>query len=288
MCVFCAAWQLKSWGVQRAFSKFAKAISCTIRTVGSKEPLQQNPLSWCQWGRIVRVIHSALEPHISLFLPPFRREANFLYAQTYCHCCVCVFFLISAIVCGWLVYFYWCALLLLIRDIFLTFQSGQKVPKTCLFTFGAVSLLLLLCRYVSWLLLFGEDHNSQSSSQSRNLVLEQNSLFFVFSLGFGVLGLFFFWGGTGTQHTFLCLRPFWLLFWLGRQRASSDYRANSGKASIPNCFNCKVSWKDSIHAKDAGWWSAYCRTQGVSAFVVTVRLQRAVYLFCLFPCFCAP
>lgn len=132
---------------------------------------------------------------------------------------VCFFFLISAIVCGWLVYFYWCALLLLIRDIFLTFQSGQKVPKTCLFTFGAVSLLLLLCRYVSWLLLFGEDHNSQSSSQSRNLVLEQNSLFFVFSLGFGVLGLvFFLGGGRGHNTLFFVWDPFDCCFdWGGRE-----------------------------------------------------------------------
>lgn len=243
------------------------------RTVGSKEPFQQNSLSWCQRG-IVTVIHSALEPHISSFfhLSEERQAFHMLRHSTpdFYFC-----FLIYTIVCGWLVYFYLRALLLLITDIFLIFQSGQKVPETILFTFGAVSLSLLL-----------PSLNVYGCSWPGNLVLEQNSRFFVFSL---VVFFLFFWGGGVSTPLFWSLRPFYFTFvWLGRQGASSDYRANSGKASIPNCFNCKVSWKDSIHVKNARWWCAYCRTEVASAFVVTVRLQRAVYVFCLFPCLCAP
>lgn len=103
--------------------------------------------------------------------------------------------------------------------------------------------------------------------------------------GFGV-----FLGEEGLgQRLFWSFRPFcFTVVWLEGQRASSDYRANSDRASTANCFNCQVSWKDCIHVKDERWWSAYCRTEDASAFIVTAGLQRAVCLFSLFPCFCAP
>lgn len=104
------------------------------RTVGSKKPFQQNPLSYCQWDRTVAVIHSAPEPCISLFLPPFRRETSFSYAQMYYPWVLVVVFFNPY-------YNLWWLRALLIRNILLTFQSGQKVAKTILFS----PLVLFLC-----------------------------------------------------------------------------------------------------------------------------------------------
>lgn len=191
----------------------------------------------------------------------------FLGSLLFC-CCWVLVFLIYIMDCVWLAYFYSCALLLLIRDIFLTLQSGQKVPKMVpspLVLF--LSHLLLVCLCVLWLLLSGENHNGQSS-QPENSVLEQN----VFSLGFGV----FFWEEGLGQRLFWSFRPFcFTVVWLEGQRASSDYRANSGRASTANFCNCQVSWKDCVRGKDARCWSAFCRTADASAFVVTAGLQRA-------------
>lgn len=104
------------------------------RTVGSKKPFQQNPLSYCQWDRTVAMIRSALEPCISPFLPPFREETSFSYAQTYYPWVLVVIFF-NPYYNSWLLH------ALLIRDILQTFQSGQKVAKTILFS----PLVLFLC-----------------------------------------------------------------------------------------------------------------------------------------------
>lgn len=177
--------------------------------------------------------------------------------------------------CGWLAYFYSCALFLLIRDIFLTLQSGQKVPKMV-----PSPLVLFLCHCCLCVFVFYGccclGKITMVSPPSQKTVLEQN----VFSSEFG-----FFWKEGLDKDSFKVSDPG---AWLEGQRANSDCRANSGRASTANCFNCQVSWKDCIHFKNARWWSAYCRTEDAFAFVVTVGLQRTVCLFCLFPCFCAP
>lgn len=133
----------------------------------SKEPFQQNGLGWCQQGGIVTMIHSALEPHISIFLLPFRTEAKFPYAQTYYPWFF--FFLNHTIVCSWFVYFYSHTLLLSIRDIFsdLPIRAEGSCHSSSLVP---VSLsLLLLCLGGLWLLLFWEDHNSQSPNSLETL-----------------------------------------------------------------------------------------------------------------------
>lgn len=60
-----------------------------------------------------------------------------------------------------------------------------------------------------------------------------------------VTGLGFFWEESLDKDSLEVSGPFcFTAVWLEGQRASSDYRANSGKASTANCFNCQVSWKD--------------------------------------------
>lgn len=171
---------MSPWRVQRAFGRFAGAISCTTRMRGELWAARHHfndPLIWCQW---VLILPSTFQERGRLsiwsdILPWF------LGSLLFC-CCWVLVFLIYIMDCVWLAYFYSCALLLLVRDIFLTLQSGQKIPKMVpspLVLF--LSHLLLVCLCVLWLLLSGENHNGQSS-QPENSVLEQN----VFSSGFGV------------------------------------------------------------------------------------------------------
>lgn len=180
------------------------------RTVGSKKPFQQNPLSYCQWDRTVAMIHSALEPCISLFLPPFREETSFSYAQTYYPWVLVVIFF-NPYYNSWLLH------ALLIRDILLTFQSGQKVAKTILFS----PLVLFLCHgwwlRVLWLLLFREDHNGQNPHPEISYGSKiACSLYLVWGLGV------FLRGEVWSPFSWI-LRPFYLtLVGLERQRASSD------------------------------------------------------------------
>lgn len=112
--------------VQRAFgSRFAEAISCSTRMRGELwAPFQWDPLIWCQW---VMILPSTFQKRgrlsiLSDVLPWFLGSLGFC-------CCWVLVFLICIMDCVWLAYFYSCALLLLVRDIFLTLQSGQKVLK---------------------------------------------------------------------------------------------------------------------------------------------------------------